>query len=297
MSKPVHYPARIVDKDSHDELYRDRVSDFANLRSKDAYKAMYKKLRLSPFYAGGHTKGYVRGETVKLLLRRARETNLPFHKITVLDAGCGRGELSVYLACHGFRVIGVDVSEVACVVATQLAENLGVEHSCIFLAENLEQLSIADCSVDFIIGHASLHHFIKYKGVPRESLRITKAGAEGYFADAFGANRVYHLFHDKARMARFGDVPLTESTIRTYFSEFKVELIPTDWFTMLDKLYLRIFPDNFKGIIRRLSRIHFWLDRKVPTNAFSLFLSGSVMTIIKKRRSSQLAKIGVNIST
>ena len=31
-------------------------------------------------------------------------------ELTVLDAGSGQGELSVYLACKGFKVIAVDIS-------------------------------------------------------------------------------------------------------------------------------------------------------------------------------------------
>ena len=71
--------------------------------------------------------------------------------------------------------------------------------------------------------------------------------------------------------------------IENYFSRFFVELIPTDWFTMLDKLYLRIFPKNAEASLRKLSSIHFHIDRKIPPqNRLALFLSGSVITHIKK---------------
>ena len=57
--------------------------------------------------------------------------------VIILDAGSGQGELSVYLACLGFNVIGVDISVVAKACGEYLASNVGVENNCTFLAESL----------------------------------------------------------------------------------------------------------------------------------------------------------------
>ena len=91
----------------------------------------------------------------------------------------------VYLSCLGFRVIGVDVSAEGCALAVRLAERLGVDENCTFLAESLEHIALEDNSVDFIIGIGTLHHFIKYGGVPAEFLRIMKDKARGFFVDPF----------------------------------------------------------------------------------------------------------------
>ena len=270
-----------TDKDGYNEFYMDSVSCLADLSSKDAYIEHFKHIGLSPFWQGGNTKGYVRGLVVDALFHAIRKKGLGTREVRVLDAGCGQGELSVYLAAHGFQVVGVDISEEAIRGSKKLASAIGVTDNCKFLAESLEQLSLQEQSIDFVIGHAALHHFIKYKLVALELRRILKDGGEMFFADAFGENKIYHLFHNKERMQRLGDVILNRHLIQNFFSEFDVEIIPTDWFVMIDKLLLKFFSDE-KPLIRKLSRFWWCLDRLVPVNSATLFLSGAVMTHVVK---------------
>ncbi len=272
-----------TDKEGYNEFYRNKTSRLLQeCDNPDNYIRIFERSGLSPFCNGGNTKGYVRGLAVRKLLEASRSTGIPRNEITILDAGCGLGELSVYLACEGFNVVGVDISIEACQSATALSKQVGVSKNCSFLTESLEDLSMADSSIDFVVGHAALHHFIKYD-VPKEFHRIMRKGAKGFFADSFGENPVYHFFHNKEEMERLGDVILSKKLINSYFQCFKVELIPTDWFVMLDKLYLKVLPKKLVDYARQLSKVHFWLDRRVPSsNRISIFLSGTVMTIITK---------------
>lgn len=264
-------------------MYKNKVSDLINLKAEE-YILNYERYKISPFFVGGHTKGYVRGQGVQRLLNRVSAMAASPNDVTVLDAGCGQGELSVYLACKGFQVIGVDISHEACYSAEKLARQLGVLDRCTFLPQSLEHVSIPDKSIDFIIGHAALHHFIKYQNVPTEFLRIMKANAEGFFADSFGENRFYHLYHNKRKMQKLGDVVLTKPLIEEFFSEFDVEIMPTDWFVMLDKLYIKFSPARFEKIVRKFSKLHFHLDRKMPVSSrLALAMSGAVLSFIKKR--------------
>ena len=272
-----------TDKQGYNLFYRERVSSLSTIRNPDDYVQHFQTTGLSPYYQGGGTKGYVRGLAVSELLKAAGQMTSKNGRLTVLDAGCGLGELSAYLACKGFDVVGVDISIEACKASEYLAEQLGIAEQCVFLAESLEDLSVPDSSIDFIIGHAALHHFIKYDGIPTEFQRIMKVNSKGFFADGYSENAIYQIFHDKEKMERLGDVILSKGLITDYFRDFQVDLMPTDWFVMLDKLYLRMLPKNYANLIRRLSRAHFWLDRRIPdSNRLSLFLSGTVMTVVTR---------------
>jgi ubiquinone/menaquinone biosynthesis C-methylase UbiE len=272
-----------TDKRGYDQLYRGKVSRFADSANKQAYVEQYERSKLTPFYAGGRTKGYARGLATRSLLDAISRKGLNPADTLILDAGSGQGELSVYLGCKGYNVVGVDISESGCLAARDMAARIGVSKNCSFLAQSLDSISIGDGEVDYIIGHAALHHFIKYEGVPNEFKRVMKDASEGFFADSFGENKVYHLFHNKERMKRLGDVSLSKDMIVKYFRGFNVELLPADWFTMTDKLFMKIFPRNWDNVAKRISGCSFWLDRHIPVSSrFALRLSGSVVTTIRK---------------
>lgn len=273
--------AEKTDKEGYNDLYKDNLSGLDNIRTCDDYIREYESTRIGPYYKSGNTKGYVRGLAISQLFDDIKSKKQHFDDITILDAGFGQGELSVYLACLGFNVIGIDISAEAKDCAQKLASNVGVSAKCDFHAESLEKTTLKDSSVDYVIGHASLHHFIKYDGVPIEFKRVMKKGAKGYFADSFGENRLYHIFHNKEKMKRLGDVILTKQLIESYFEGFNVLIKPTDWFVMLDKLFLKIVPAPFKKTARYLSRVYNFFDRKIENSSrLFLFLSGSVVTQI-----------------
>lgn len=273
-----------AEKSAHDLFYQqgNDLHDIANNSAE--YITWYRNRYLEPFYQGGITKGYVRGLAVQSLLDAISGSGLSFGDVTVLDAGCGQGGLSVYLAALGMNVIAVDLSTVACKDGHLLSEKIGVEKRCRFYDTSLASIPIGDHTVDFIIGHASLHHFIKYREIIPEFTRISKPSSVGFFADAYGENKLYHIFHNKEQMNRLGDVSLTLSMVEDYFSpSFSVEMQPTDWFAMLDKLWLKFTPKSAESLLRKISYIHHSLDRMIPFNSrFALRCSGSALTIIKR---------------
>lgn len=272
-----------VDKAGYDEFYkREGAGRFMGVTTRQELIDRY-QVRLRPFYRGGPPRGYVRGEAVRRLQEAVRASGRAASEVRVLDAGCGQGGLTVYLAAQGYQVIGVDVAGPAIEAANELAARVGVQDNCSFEEASLEKTSVDDLSIDYIIGVNSLHHFIKYGGVPAEFLRVMKPGAQGWFADGFGENKLFHVFHDKEKMKRLGDVILTKPLVDEFFSGFEVTLDPLDWFTMLDRLYKTVLPKKMLPAVRKLSRVHFWLDRKIsPNSRTALRLSGSVVTHIRK---------------
>jgi 2-polyprenyl-3-methyl-5-hydroxy-6-metoxy-1,4-benzoquinol methylase len=250
----------LADKAGYEVHYKNAPTEYMG-------DAAYEKKHLQTFCEGGlNPRGYARGLAVKMLMAVANPGD------SIVDAGCGVGNLSVYLANKGFNVTGVEISEAGCRVARQRAKGTTAK----FLAESLEDTSLPDASIDHVIGLGTLHHFIKYN-VPPEFKRILKPGGHAFFADGFGENKLLHLFHDKEKMARLGDVNLTQKMIYDYFKDFDVEIIATDWFSMLDKLYAKLLPAK---LVRMIAKGHFWLDRNL---SLPTALSGVVVTHIKMR--------------
>lgn len=278
----------LVDRAAHNDLYK-RTNDNTFVGKPEDYVRFFEKAELSPFYISGRTKGYVRGRATRSMLEdlrgRAPET------VTVVDAGCGTGRLSVYLACIGFNVVAIDISEIAVERTIAFANRMAVGGRVRGVATSLAEIPVADESVDCIIGHASLHHFIKYSGVPDEFFRVLKPGGTCYFADSFGENKLYHRFHNKALMEKLGDVCLDRHLIESFFYGFSTELTPTDWFVMFDKLFSSYLPERWHRLLRHTSRLAFAIDRLVPPgNSLALKLSGSVFTKVTKPTGSVLAQ-------
>ncbi len=274
-----------TDRSAYNVFYKDAISSLADCTNAAEYIEAFRRKNLVPFYCGGTTKGGVRGLATEQLMARIKAKGLTRESLTILDAGCGQGELSVWLAANGFKVYGVDISEEACRVAAMLAARVGVNNNVTFLANSLEKIDLEDESVDFVIGHASLHHFIKYEGVSTDLKRVLRSGGEMFFADSFGENPAYHIFHDKEEMQRLGDVILNRKIIRNFFDKdgLSIELVPYDWFAMLDKLFLKITPKSLAPMVRKLSRLWWLLDRAIPINGITLWFAGSVMTRVTKQ--------------
>lgn len=275
---------RKSDKKSYDEEYRDLDSKFIELSNIPEYIEAYRAKRLQPYHLGGNEKGFALDQAIRGLISEVGEAETPTD-ISILDAGCGQGELSTYLACLGYDVTGVDISREGCKAAERLSKRIGVDGKCRFLPNSLESISIETSSIDCIIGYGALHHFIKYEGVPAELERVLKSGGVGYFVDSFGENKLYHLFHDKDKMTRLGDVTLTRRLVVEYFEKFDVTLTPVNWFTMIDKIFARkrlrdILPHSAR---MQLAGFNHRTDRHIPTSSrIALFLSGCIITKIRR---------------
>lgn len=75
------------------------------------------------------------------------------HSGTALDLACGQGAASVWLACRGLQVWGVDVSAVAVDQAHRLAERTGVADRCRFDVHDLDDGLPQGPPADVILCH------------------------------------------------------------------------------------------------------------------------------------------------
>ena len=95
----------------------------------------------------------------------------------ILDAGCGAGNNSLYLASVGFDVTGIDISRVAISKADNEARKRGLNVK--FDVGDLNSLSYKDCSFDGIYCGYTLQHTVLAKSV-RELWRVLRTDGIAY---------------------------------------------------------------------------------------------------------------------
>lgn len=94
---------------------------------------------------------------------------------TILEIGCGSGELSVWFALQGAQVIGIDVSDESILIAKRRAEENEVAERTRLVACPAEKMPFEDRSIDVIFINVSLHH-LEIDQALAECKRILKPG-------------------------------------------------------------------------------------------------------------------------
>jgi len=95
-------------------------------------------------------KGYHNGFSSELLKA------VGYNK-TVLECGCGTGQLSHFLQLNNNHVLGIDMSLTSLGLAVEHKKRNGLDRSA-FAQMNIFDLAIKDNSFDIVISHGVLHH-------------------------------------------------------------------------------------------------------------------------------------------
>ena len=111
----------------------------------------------------------------------------------VLDYGCGDGDSSIYLARHGARVAGVDLSEVSLRNGRTLAVREGLGDRVTFQAMDCEALAFRDSTFDLALVSGVLHHLDLHRAYA-ELARVVKADGVVICSEALGHNPMIQLY-------------------------------------------------------------------------------------------------------
>lgn len=129
----------------------------------------------------------------------------------VLDAPCGVGRASIWLAQQGYEVTGVDLGEAALKVAREQAEQAGV--AATIEAQNVFQMAYADRSFDAVLCFRLLHHFAD-AGQRRELIQEMCRVADRYVVMSYHSARSISAVRRRIRHRLYGKVIKQNSSSR-----------------------------------------------------------------------------------
>jgi 2-polyprenyl-3-methyl-5-hydroxy-6-metoxy-1,4-benzoquinol methylase len=118
----------------------------------------------------------------------------PLAGTRILEYGCGRGELSVWLATEGAHVTGVDLGADLVAAATVLAEVNQV--TCTFQQADIAALgTMASGAYDVVLGVLILHHLsnLNVFRALREAERVLRPGGLALFCEPVENSRVFNF--------------------------------------------------------------------------------------------------------
>ncbi len=151
------------------------ASDDRTVRADEARLQEVLRLRKENF--DQHAAGEGRGQLVpgRSWAAWARALGHLLPPLTVADLGCGEGYLTLEASRWAKRVIGVDRSAAVLRAARALARRRGVTNVTWKRGE-IEQVPLADASVDLALLSQALHHAADPRRALTEAVRIVRPG-------------------------------------------------------------------------------------------------------------------------
>ncbi len=166
---------------------------------------------------------------------------------TVLDAGCGIGGSSVYLASHlGCQVRGITLSEKQVKTATALALKKGVGDKVSFSQQDYTKTNFPDNTFDFAWCIESMQTATDKDAFFKEMKRIIKPGGKILFADIFKP-QPYNIVGEKDMLTMLNgwamsDIlsisELHETTVRNAFEVSKIRDVSKEVLKSVNRMYL-----------------------------------------------------------
>lgn len=171
--------------------------------------------------AGRLGKDYVPGKSWKSLAEALLRLMPP---VDVADLGAGDGGFALLLSQSARRVIAVDSSEKMLEVAREQAQRAGVAN-VEFRQGDMEEIPIADASVDIVFFSQSLHHALHPERALREAARILRPGGRVMVLDL-----AKHRFEEARELYAdewlgFSEAEMEEKLIAAGFERVQVGVV------------------------------------------------------------------------
>lgn len=140
----------------------------------------------------------------------------------VLDYGCGRGDLSLYLLAQGGRVHGIDISPVYIQDAIKRCASAGYEQSRFeFYVMDCHRMDFPDDFFDMVVGLGILHH-LDWSIALNEIHRVLRPGGRVLLQEPLADNPLLKIFRKFTPSARTTDErPFTGADLKKMKDYFK----------------------------------------------------------------------------
>jgi ubiquinone/menaquinone biosynthesis C-methylase UbiE len=178
---------------------------------------------------------------------------------TVLDAGCGQGDLTLRLLEQGATVTALDVSPGMVAVVRRRAERTGHGGALTAVAAPLERSGLPAHSFDLVLGKFILHHVDVQAGAV-ELRRLLRPGGRAIFIENSGDNRLLAFARERLagrlgipRLGTEDEHPLTAADLddlRGVFSRVTAHHPVFEFFVLFDRQVLRFRHPRLSRVLR-----------------------------------------------
>jgi SAM-dependent methyltransferase len=191
---------------------------------------------------------------------------------TILDAGCGSGQLSLPLAARGYEIRGIDISQAMVAIAQSKAHP---DWCARYWTGDVRDLPYTDGSFDAVIVSKLFQHIADWQAACRELIRVARPGAPVVQLNERGAfgNSVRRFFSRRADELGFpahhlGLNPHTNAEITAFMASVGCEVIPVD----MSDLRWEVAISYGEALARLRERLfaEFW---RLPVEAYDRLLA------------------------